>query len=133
MGFVGNEPQKVADNLIRLSLATHRRGYTKKDGTVVPDSADWHNLVIFSEREMKFVYSYVKKGSLLLVEGEIRYSSYTDKEGVDRVGTDILVSSVSFPYTGKKRDGVQNEDQNLTDTAEVVAGTPSQGIDDLPF
>ena len=130
MGFVGNDPEAVGEQGLRFSLATRRRGYKKENGEEVSDTTDWHNIVVFRDRECKFIREYVKKGHLITIEGEIRYSTYVDKEGISRKSTDIFVTSVSFPNIGSKKDKESEayDGENKTQQSNLD-GTSS----DLPF
>lgn len=74
MGFVGAKPEQRGERVVAFRLATHRRGYTKQDGTEVHSTSDWHSITVFDTRMCEFCMKYVDKGSLLLVEGELRYS-----------------------------------------------------------
>lgn len=42
----------------------------------------------------KTVEKYVKKGKALLIEGEVRNSRYTDKDGIERFSNEIHVSEL---------------------------------------
>lgn len=119
MGFVGVKPEKRGERAVSLTLATHRRGYTKADGSVVPETTDWHNVTVFDSKLSEFCLKYVDKGSMLVVEGEIRYSTYTDSNGIERRGTEIIAYQVSFPNLGKRK-----EDQ-------AIANEPIDS--DMPF
>lgn len=48
LGRVGKDPQVSHINdtkKVSFSMATTDRGYTKQDGTQVPDRTEWHNIV----------------------------------------------------------------------------------------
>ncbi len=52
IGNVGNDPVFYGDGIntkrvARVSLATTERGFTKKDGSVIPDRTEWHTIVFF--------------------------------------------------------------------------------------
>ena len=98
-GFTGKDPEiKTFENgkkVAKFSLAT--QSYQKdKDGNKI---TDWHNLV-FWEKKAELCEKYVKKGSELIVEGEISYRDYTDKDGVKKYFTEIICNSLEF--CGKK-------------------------------
>ena len=130
MGFVGSKPEKRGERVVVFRLATHRRGYTKQDGSVVPDTSDWHNITVFEQRASDFCLKHVDKGSMLIVEGEIKYSTYTDATGVERQGVEIIASNVSFPNLGKRKEGNQNVAEPVQE--EKVSASEPQG-EDLPF
>lgn len=95
-GYVGKvgEPRKSKDDKswITLSLATDS-GYAGNKKTY------WHNLMAFG-KTADVIEKYVGKGSQIIVDGEITYSQWEDKNGVKKDQTTIMVSSVSF--VGKK-------------------------------
>lgn len=132
MGFVGAKPEQRGERVVAFRLATHRRGYTKQDGTEVPSTSDWHSITVFDTRMCEFCMKYVDKGSLLLVEGELRYSNYTDANGVERQGIEIVASHISFPSlgNGKKKD---DKGQESTEPQDSPAPVPSVSSEDLPF
>jgi len=88
VGNVGKDPEmKYFDNdaaIANFSLATKERGYTTSSGTQVPERTEWHNIVC-RRGLAQIAEKFVKKGTLLYVEGKIRSRSYDDQNGVKRV------------------------------------------------
>lgn len=99
IGFVGADPNvhysRRGSCQATLRLATSVSGYTKRDGTQIPDRTEWHTVVIFGTLA-QFVERWVRKGSHLLVEGEIRYNNYTDRQGQAQARTEIWADKVTF-------------------------------------
>jgi single-strand DNA-binding protein len=87
IGRAGKDPEirstPSGTTVANITLATSK----KVKGE---ESTQWHRLVFF-DKLAEVVQQYVRKGSLLYVEGEIRYGEYTDKDGVKRSTTDISV------------------------------------------
>lgn len=83
---------KVAD----FSLATTKRGFTKDDGTKVEDTTQWHRVCVTRKGLVGVVESYVKKGTALLVKGEIRYRKYTDQNGIERDLAEIYADEIEL-------------------------------------
>lgn len=50
--------------------------------------------------------SYQNKGSLILVDGSISMSSYTDKDGNNRTSFEVMTSNVQF-LSNKRNDNVE--------------------------
>lgn len=50
----------------------------------------------------EFITRYFRKGSMILVEGELQTSTYTDKNGATVNAVEVVANQVSF--TGEKRD-----------------------------
>lgn len=79
-------------NVTRFSLATNyswqdARTKTKKE------SVDFHDVVAWGKLGT-IVQQYVKKGSKLYVEGRIRNSSFTGKDGQKRSKTEIVAENM---------------------------------------
>lgn len=97
IGNVGREPEiRYVDSnmpIARVSLATSERAYILKNGTQVPERTEWHRLVAWRETA-QFIEKYVHTGDKLYVEGQLRTRSYTDKNGIQRNQTEIMVEKV---------------------------------------
>lgn len=75
----------------RFSLATSTGGYTKQDGTQVPEQTQWHNIVCF-RKQADFAGKYVKKGMKVSVDGMIIYGSYQNQQGQTEKTCDIVAN-----------------------------------------
>ena len=119
LGRAGKDPEitttQSGKKVSKLSLATSK----KINGT---ETTQWHSL-IFWENAAEIVEKYVKKGSQLLVEGEIQYREY-EKDGAKRYITEIVCNQI------KLLGGNTHVQQQPTPVeAEVI---PPK-IDDLQF
>lgn len=105
IGYVGNTPETrdtaSGSKLATLSLATSRilRGEGGKprlgdDGKPITETA-WHRITCF-DAIAKSVTEHVAKGMKIVVTGRLRYSRWTDKDGVERTGSEIVARSVDF-------------------------------------
>lgn len=99
LGNVGKNPEiKTFDGgskVANFTLATTKKGYTTKNGNVIPDRTEWHTIVVFNGLA-DVCERYIKKGSKVFVEGEIRYRSYDDKNGEKRYVTEIMCDSLEI-------------------------------------
>ena len=99
-----------------FSLATNER-YKDKNGERV-DKPTFHNIVVFSEGLARICDQYVKKGTLLYIEGAIENSSWDDKEtGQKRYKTEILLSGFNATLTmlGNKQQSNNVSDNQQSD------------------
>lgn len=133
IGNVGKDPEVKEFNngnrVANFTLATTERGFTAKDGTVVPDITDWH-LCQVNGGLVNVVESYVKKGDKLYVEGKMRTRSYKDKDGVERHITECRVDSIEMLGSQNR----QSTQQSVKDKVyNRPAGQNTQAKDDLPF
>lgn len=99
LGNVGKDPdvRRLENNacVAQFSLATTKKGYTAKDGQQVPERTEWHSLVAWNKLA-EVIEKFVKKGDKLYVEGELRYRSYEDQNGVKRYITEIYVENMEM-------------------------------------
>ena len=104
LGNVGKEPEirdSQAGKFATLTLATTDKGFTKQDGTQVPERTEWHNLVIFG-RQAETVEKYVGKGMRLYVEGKLRTRKYTARDNTEKYVTEIVVDT--FEMLSSKKE-----------------------------
>jgi len=59
------------------------------------EKTEWHNLT-FYRRLAEVAGEYLKKGSMIYVEGKLATRKWQDKEGKDRYTTDIIVGEMQM-------------------------------------
>ena len=92
IGNLGKDPEQFQGKqgvVTRFSLATTET-YNNAKGEKVK-TTHWHRCVVFGKRA-ETLAQYVSKGDKLAVQGKITYDRYQDKNGVDRLSVDIVVS-----------------------------------------
>ena len=122
MGRLCNEPEiRYSQNntaIAKYSLAVDRR--FKRDGE---PEADFFNCTVFG-KGAEFAEKYLKKGTKILITGEVRNNNYTDKNGNKVYATEILVNEHEFAESKKAEN-------------EVVEGefqpVPPSLAEELPF
>ena len=86
------------------------------------ERTEWHAITLY-RRMAEVAGQYLKKGSLVYIEGRIQSRKYTDKNGVERTAYEIIGSEMKM--LGGKAEG-SSESAN---TAEP----PVDDIDGIPF
>ena len=103
VGHLGNSPEiKVVGTnkkLCRLSVATNS-SYKNDNGDKVEET-QWHNLVLWDKNAV-IAEKYLQKGSEVSIEGKLSSRSYTDKAGIKRYITEIIVNELLL--LSKKQD-----------------------------
>ena len=103
VGFLGSDPEIkkfAADKkMARVSIATNEFHKNEK-GEKIEDT-QWHNLVMW-DKTATFAESYLHKGSEIGIEGKLSSRVYTDKAGIKRFFTEIIVNEVMF--IGARKD-----------------------------
>ena len=114
----------------QVSLAVNR-SYKNVNGD---READFIRLVVWGEQAERFA-SWIKKGSLVQVEGELRTRSYDDQQGKRVYVTEVLVARFN---NLEKRDDSQNQQnqgfgQGFGNDAFGATNPLDISDDDLPF
>lgn len=129
IGRVGADPElKYTPSGVAVAsfnLATNE-SYKDKDGKVV-DQTDWHRIVAWNKLA-EICGQYLKKGSLVCIEGKIKTRSYDDKDGQKKYVTEIRADSMQM--LGDKKESTISQ----TETHGREAQVPDLNQqDDLPF
>ena len=110
LGNVGSDPEIRESNggkFATFRLATTDKGYTKRDGTQVPERTEWHNIVANSNI-VSVIENYVRKGAKLYIEGKLRTRKYTARDNTERTVTEIYIDNLEL-LGGKPQE--QNANQ----------------------
>lgn len=97
IGRLGKDPElRYASHgspIANLRIATDE-SYTDRDGNKV-DRTEWHTVVVF-QRQAENCSTYLRKGSLVFVEGSLQTRKWQDQQGQDRYTTEIRANRVQF-------------------------------------
>ena len=105
----------------RFTLAVDRR--FKRDND---QSADFISCVAFG-RNAEFFEKYTKQGTKLVIEGNIRTGSYTNRDGQKVYTTDVAVDSVEFAESkASASQGQSQEPAAYTAPASRPMPAPSE-------
>jgi len=138
LGRVGKDPeikQFDSDNSkASFSLATSERGYTAKNGTLVPERTEWHNIVCWKGLAT-LADKYIRKGNHLYIEGKITTRSW-EKDGTKHYMTEIVADKIEL-LGGKEKERDPFEDPPQGEPVWKEKNWESKGINaddsDLPF
>lgn len=127
IGRVGQDPEvkhfENSNTVANFSLATTEK-YKNKAGETC-ENTEWHNIQVWGKLA-EVAEKYVKKGSLLCIEGKIHYESWDDKEGNKKHKTVIVSDLMQMIPTGQAKEKTE------PDTLIKDHG-PEEFKDDLPF
>ena len=86
LGRLGGDPEirvsQDGNKIARLSLATSE-SWKDKTTNEKKEKTDWHRVVIFSKGLAEVAEKFLKKGSLVYIEGQIKTRKYTDQSGTE--------------------------------------------------
>jgi single-strand DNA-binding protein len=117
VGNLGGDPElrstSGGTDVASFSLGTSRpkrdgEGKTYKDesGFTAKDT-EWHRVTCFNGLG-RVVASHATKGMLVSVKGRIHNSKWTDKDGVERYGYEIIADDVQFLSRAKASGGADD-------------------------
>ena len=78
----------------RFSVAVNDRRLNEQTGQWEDGDTVFHRVVAFNEQSRHVVDS-IHKGDRVVVDGDLRFRNYTDKDGNNREGRDIIADEVS--------------------------------------
>ncbi len=97
VGNLGNDPEtkytQAGMAITRVSLAT-TSVRKDRDGNQ-QERTEWHRVVFFGKLG-EIAGEYLRKGSQVYVEGELRYDKYTGQDGVEKYSTDIVANEMQM-------------------------------------
>lgn len=97
VGNLGRDPEirylPSGDPVAKITIATSSK-YKSKTGEMV-DETEWHRVTFFG-RLADIVGQYLKKGRSVYVEGRIKTTKYTDKDGIEKYSTEIIANEMQM-------------------------------------
>ena len=124
IGRVGQDPEvrnTDSGKVANFSLATSEN-YKDKSGIKV-EQTEWHNIVAWN-KTAEFVENYVKKGSLLYVEGTLKTQKWVDKDGQNREKK--IINAMTLRNLSGKDEAQKASEPEIQDAGGYEN-------DDLPF
>ena len=95
VGYLGADPDirttRNDDVIANYRIATSK-SWKDRDGER-QEHTEWHSIVVFNKALAAIAEEYLKKGQLVLVEGELITEKWEDKDGNERYTTKIAIQS----------------------------------------
>ena len=130
IGRVGKDPEvryaTNGDAIANFTVATSERYKDKQTGEAV-EKTEWHNVSAF-RRLGEIVGEYVRKGSLIYIEGKIQTRKY-EKDGVTHYATSIVASEMKM--LGSRDGGQQQQNQPRPQNKPAPSQSSGSGFDDM--
>ena len=124
VGRLGRDPETRytggGQAVANFSVATDE-SYKDKNGER-QKRTEWHKIVVWG-KQAEIAQQYLKKGSLIFIEGRIQSREWQDKEGQKRTSFEIVASN--FRMLGGRSEGA------VAASAGGGAGARSGGGDDF--
>jgi single-strand DNA-binding protein len=144
-GHLGRDPEirttQDGTRVANLSLATSETWRDRASGER-KERTEWHRVVIFNDRLVEVVEKYVKKGSLIHVQGSLQTRKWTDNQGQERYTTEVVLAKFRGELTmldsRRTSNGHDDAGQDYGENAEprtrgAAPRPPVSDADEIPF
>jgi len=142
VGNLGADPETrylpSGEAVTNIRVATSDRWKDKTSGEM-KEATEWHRISFFG-RLAEVAGEYLKKGSQVYVEGQLRTRKWQDKEGQDRYSTDIRADVMQMlgrkEGSGEAREPAAPRSEPRAEAkpaAKKPAGKFDDMEDDIPF
>ena len=142
VGNLGAKPEvKYASNgnaISNLSVATSE-SWTDKSTGQKQERTEWHRVSLFGKLA-EIAGQYLDKGSKVYVEGKLQTRKYTDKDGIERWTTEVVVSGFNgtLQMLDRRDDSsssAPSENVTVKDQTEpsITPVSKDEFEDDIPF
>lgn len=136
IGRLGADPEtrtfQNGGRVVNFRVATSER-WKDKQG-VRQERTEWTSVAVFNEHLAEVAEKYLRKGSLVYVEGQLETRRWSDQSGQDRYSTEVVLR----PFRGAivllgGRDG-DGRDSAPRDASTRGGGRTAPDLDDaIPF
>lgn len=137
VGNLGNDPEvrsfQSGGRVANLSVATSETWKDKATGER-KEKTQWHRVVVKNDHIVDVCEKYLKKGAKVYIEGQLENRKYTDKDGVDKYTTEVVIAPFRGELTmlsGRGDDAVPDTHKGFDKQGDVAQ--PSVLDDEIPF
>ena len=133
MGRLTRDPEmrygQSGSGIASFSIAVDRR--FKREGQ---PEADFFNCTAFG-KQGEFVEKYLKKGTKVLLDGEIQQNNYTNKDGQEVRSYQVITNSIEFAESknAAASNGGDYSQGPSTDAGSDFLNIPDNVDEQLPF
>ena len=148
LGNLGNDPEvkytASGSAIANLTVATSESWNDKATGEK-REAVEWHRVVLFGKLA-EVAGEYLRKGSQVYIEGQLRTRKWTDNAGVEKYTTEIVVgmNGVMQMIGGKQESKPQQQggwgqpqqpkpQQQSNPASSGQSVPPTNFDDDIPF
>ncbi|WP_435931367.1 single-stranded DNA-binding protein [Moraxella bovoculi] len=107
VGRLGNDPEvrqfQNGGGVTNISVATSER-WTDKNNGERKEQTEWHRISLFN-RLGEIAAQYLRKGSMVYIEGSLQTRKYTDQQGIERYSTEIRASEMRMLSSNNEQGG----------------------------
>jgi single-strand DNA-binding protein len=111
VGRIGQDPEAVGSNGLRLRVATNDRVKNETTGEWEDKNTSWWTVKAW-RRLAEQSKDVLKKGQEVIIMGKIYEENWTDKDGIKRTSYEINADSIAVTtFSLSKSSGTPSDDQ----------------------
>ena len=115
--------------ICNIGLATNETWKEKNTGHP-KERVEYHRIAIFNENLGRIAQQYLKKGSRIYIEGQLQTRDWTDKDGVKKYVTEVVLQRYSGELIMLGERESQDDDAQEPEPNSMGGGDLS---DEIPF
>ena len=131
IGNLGADPEirhtQDGRPIAHLRLATNETWKDRATGER-RERTEWHRVVIFNEGLVRVAEQYLRKGSKVYVEGQLRTRKWTGQDGVERYTTEVVLQGFNSALTMLDSRGGAAQSRAFGAAASAPAATMPGGM-----
>lgn len=148
VGNLGADPEiksfQNGGKIANLRVATSESWKDKNTGEK-KERTEWHSVVITGDGLVGVAERFLRKGSKVYLEGQLRTRKWQDQQGNDRYSTEVVLQGPGAVLTmldgpqqngGQRSDDLTHQNQDGFNRQERPSGSPAYGNDlddEVPF
>jgi single-strand DNA-binding protein len=94
LGYLGADPEvrtfQNGSKVVNMRIATTEK-WRDRNSNETREKTEWHQIAIFNEAIGKVAEQYLRKGSHVLLTGQLETRKWQDKDGIDRWTTEVVL------------------------------------------
>jgi single-strand DNA-binding protein len=124
IGYLGRDPERrvtaQGDAVTQLALATTETWKDKSSGER-RQATEWHRIVLY-RKLAEIAGEFLKKGSLVYVEGRLQTRKWTGRDEVERTAVEIVADDMRM-LGARPHDGEHTEEHDAPEEAKEAPAT----------
>ena len=135
VGHLGADPDNrympSGKAVTNIRIATSESWKDKQTGDQ-QERTEWHSVVLY-DKLGEIAAEYLRKGSQVYIEGQLRTRKWQDKEGKDRYTTEIIARDMQMLGGRQQGERSQRSERSPSPPTEQTAPGDTEFDDDIPF
>ena len=140
VGNLGQDPEvrymPNGNAVANFSVATSESWKDKQTGEN-RDKTEWHRIVVFGKLA-EITGEYIKKGTLVYIEGQLQTRKWQDQSGQDHYTTEVVINPLGGVLQilgSRQNDGEPKQTARPSTTTKPIKNEapPTDFSDDVPF